>query len=112
MDLIYFILCCFGLTQIIVYGKILNKVKPSKGFLSELLSCPMCTGFWVGIFLWMLNDQTRLFSFDTLLFTGLCLGWLSSGTSYVINMLIGDDGIRIHSTRKEQRTKTDFRRWK
>lgn len=112
MDLIYFILCSFGLTQILVYGKIFSKIRPSGGFLGDLLSCPMCTGFWVGIFLWTLNGQTRLFSFDTFLFTGLCLGWLSSGTSYIISVLFDDDGIKVHSTNKERRTKTNYRRWK
>ncbi len=112
MSLIYFVLCSFGLTQILVYGKIFNKIRPTKGRLGELLSCPMCTGFWVGVFLWALNGKTELFSFDSSLLTAVLLGCLSSGTSYILNMLFGDGGLKIEHTGLRNKTKTNFRRWK
>jgi hypothetical protein len=31
MDLLYFILCAYGLTQIIVYGKLFERIRPKKG---------------------------------------------------------------------------------
>ena len=105
MELIYFILCCHGLTQILVYGKIFDKIRPTQGWMGELLSCPMCTGFWVGVFLWLLNDLTNLFTFDSFLFTGLCLGWLSSGTSYIFSILFDDFGFKTHSTTKSVKEK-------
>jgi len=95
VSLLYFALSAYGLTQILVYGKIFEKIRPSTGWIGELLSCPMCTGFWVGILLWVLNGETTLFSFDYSLVTGVLLGCVSSGTSYVLNMLFGDDGIRV-----------------
>ena len=95
MSLLYFILSAYGLTQILVYGKIFNKIRPTDGWLGELLSCPMCTGFWVGVFLWAVNSSTTLFSFDHSLITGILLGCVSSGTSYVLNMLFGDDGFKV-----------------
>ena len=103
MNLVYFILIAYGLTQIIVYGKILNKIRPTQGWLGELLSCPMCTGFWVGVFLWVLNGTTELFTFDYSIVTGLLLGCLSSGTSYVLNMLFGDQGIKLDHKGLSQR---------
>ena len=95
MNLIYFVLCSYGLTQILVYAKILDKLRPTRGFVKELMSCPMCVGFWVGVLLWALNDYTTLFTFDNYLVTGMLLGCLSSGASYVLNMLFGDDGVRL-----------------
>ena len=55
----------------------------------------MCTGFWVGVFLWALNDTTELFSFEVSMANFLILGGLSSGTSYVLSMLFDDDGLKI-----------------
>ena len=57
----------------------------------------MCMGFWVGIFLWAINKYTELFIFDYSLITAFMLGCLSSGTSYVLNVIVGDDGINIRS---------------
>ena len=83
------------MTQILVYGTIFNSIRPKQGWLGELFSCPMCTGFWVGVFLWALNGLTELFIFDYSLVTAFALGCLSSGTSYILTMLMGDCGIKI-----------------
>ena len=48
MELLYFILAAYGLTQILVYGSIFNGWRPTEGKLGELFKCPMCMGFWVG----------------------------------------------------------------
>lgn len=90
MELIYFILCAFGLTLILVYGSIFNKIRPKHKF----FHCPMCIGFWVGVFLFGINGYTELFTFDYNIVNLFLLGCLSSGTSYVLNMLIGDNGFR------------------
>jgi hypothetical protein len=94
MELLTFILCAYGLTQTIVYGKILNRVRPTKGTLGELFGCPMCMGFHVGWFLMLLSPFTELFNFDITVVNFFLLGWLSSGTSYVLNMIFGDEGIK------------------
>ncbi len=112
MNLIYFVLCSFGLTQILVYGKIFDKIRPTNGWAGDLLSCPMCTGFWVGVILWAVNDTTELFSFDSSVATAVFLGCISSGTSYILNVLFGDEGLRLEHSGLPKRTKTNFRRWK
>ena len=97
MDLVYFVLVAYGLTQIIVYGSIFNKVRPSKESfrgLGELFHCPLCMGFHVGWFLWALSGFTSLFTFDYNAMTGFALACLSSGTSYVFNMVFGDKGVK------------------
>jgi hypothetical protein len=98
MELLGFILCAYGLTQILVYGKILNKIRPKKGKLGELFGCPMCMGFHVGWFLMLLSPFTELFNFDVSVTNFFLLGWLSSGTSYALNMIFGDDGINFQKT--------------
>ena len=95
MELLYFVLAAYGLTQILVYGSIFNKVRPTKGWFGELLSCPMCTGFWVGVLLFGINGWTELFTYEYNLVNLLILGWLSSGTSYIFNMVFSDKGIQI-----------------
>jgi hypothetical protein len=94
MDLLTFILCAYGMTQILVYGKIFNKIRPSKGKLGELANCPMCIGFHVGWFLMLLSPFTELFNFDVTVANFFILGSISSGTSYVFNMIFGDEGIK------------------
>jgi hypothetical protein len=95
MSLVYFILVSFGMTQILVYGKIFEQIRPTQGWVGTLWSCPMCMGFWVGVFLWGINGHTQLFSFELYPITGFLLGCLSSGTCYVLSMLVDDGGIRI-----------------
>ena len=95
MDLIYFVLTAFGLTQILVYGKVFNNVRPSKEVWKGFFYCPMCVGFWVGSFLFGINGCTELFTFEYNLANFLILGWLSSGTSYLLAMFIGDFGFRL-----------------
>jgi len=100
LELVYFTLAAYGLTQILVYGTIFNKVRPNKQWLGgfgELFHCPMCMGFWVGVLLWGINCQTELFNFEYNFANPFILGWLSSGTSYIMNMVFGDYGIKLET---------------
>ena len=90
MELVYFILCAYGLTFILAYGSIFDKIRPNYKF----FHCPLCIGFWVGVFLFGINSYTELFTFDYNIINALLLGGLSSGTSYFLSMIIGDKGIR------------------
>jgi len=94
MELLTFILCAYGLTQGIVYGKIFDGRRPTEGKLGELFRCPMCVGFHVGWFLMLLSPFTQLFNVDVTAVNFFLLGWLSSGTSYILNMIFGDEGIK------------------
>lgn len=96
MTLLIFILACFGLTQILVYGKIFDDIRPEHHF----FHCPMCIGFWTGI----------LFGIPIILFGGFGIsshvfgktleifmaGCISSGTSYALCCIFSDDGININ----------------
>jgi len=91
MSLIYFMLAAYGFTQILVYGKVFEKVRPT----SHFFHCSMCVGWWVGIFLWAINAHTELFTFDYSITTAFLLACVSSGTSYIGNMIFGDQGINF-----------------
>ena len=96
--MIIYILCAYGLTQILVYSRIFAPIRPDYYF----FNCPMCVGFWVGVLLLFLNPFTELFTFDVSLVNAFLLGCLSSGTSYALCMLISDGGFQY-----EYRTKRD-----
>jgi len=81
MELLTFILAAYGLTQILVYGKIFDRLRPKYGRLKDLSTCPMCMGFHVGWFLMLLSPFTELFNFDVTVANFFLLGWVSSGTS-------------------------------
>ena len=95
MWLLYFILVCFGLTNILVYGSILNCVRPKEGLWGELFKCPMCMGFHVGWFVAMLMNVSSLIDVSTSIVDTFLLACLSSGTSYVLCSLFTDFGINF-----------------
>ena len=98
MQLIHFILAAYGLTQILLYGSIFNKIRPAKDSLmglGKLFHCPMCMGFWSGAFLFGINRYTELFTFDYNLANLLILGSLSSGTCYLLGVLVNDFGLKV-----------------
>jgi hypothetical protein len=82
MQLITFILACYGMTMIVVYGKIFEPVRPNHYF----FRCTMCMGFWVGLI--------NIFMIE-LPFNAFTAGCISSGTSYLLSRLVDDDGILI-----------------
>ena len=91
--MIWFILACYGLTQVLVYGSVFNSIRPKHHF----FHCPMCMGFWSGALVCLISPWTELFTFETNLVNLLLCGWLSSGTSYALCMTIGDEGINVKS---------------
>ena len=90
----------------LVYGKIFDPIRPKSGKLGQLLKCPMCTGFWVGLFLWFVKDYTELITFDNSFMTAFLLGCASSAAAYLGSMVMGDDGIKmekvVHIERSEK----------
>ena len=99
MEFIYFVLAAYGITQILVYSDMpmIARLRPPKNFAGgygKVFHCPMCMGFHVGWFLMLLSPFTELFNFDITVANFFILGGLSSGTSYILTMLIGDEGIK------------------
>lgn len=85
-----FILASWGLTQILVSSRLLNRVRPDYYF----FHCPMCVGFWVGALLYSLYHNVGLEYFD--LYSGVfIMGCVSSATSYALCQLFSDEGINF-----------------
>jgi hypothetical protein len=82
MNLLTFILASYGMTMIAVYGKIFDPIRPQHHF----FRCPLCMGFWIGVFNYFLIDVQ---------FNFFVAGCISSGTSYLLSRLVDDDGIII-----------------
>ena len=100
MDLLHFILTAYGMTFIIVYGKIFEDIRPKKDYSKKwntLWNCPLCVGFHAGWLLMLLSPYTELFSYEPSLVNGFVLGCLSSGTSYLISVLVDDFGLKLSS---------------
>jgi len=95
MELLWFVLTAFGLTQILVFGSIFDKIRPNKDIMKGFFHCSMCMGFWVGVFLCGTSSYTELFTFELNAVNLLICGCLSSGTSYVLSQLFGDEGINV-----------------
>ena len=100
MDLIYFILCSYGMTFILVYGSIFNAIRPTSCKLGELFHCPLCIGFWSGVFLWSINDLTELFNYDYNLANAFIMGCVSAGTSYFLSSVIEDNGFSVNINKR------------
>ena len=52
MNLLTFVLTAYGMTFIVVYGKIFEDIRPKKDYAKKwntLFHCPLCMGFWVGV---------------------------------------------------------------
>ena len=87
-----FLLTCCGMTQIIVFGKIFDSIRPE----GNLFHCPMCMGFHVGWVVYLLSFFTvamNLGEFSLImLFFYSCI---SSAVSYVYCNMFDDNGLRI-----------------
>ena len=94
-ELFWFCLAAWGMTQIIVYGSIFDRVRPTKGKLGTLFQCTMCVGFWVGLLLYGINYNTELFTFEYSVANLLICGCVSSAVSYALSAVVGDNGIQL-----------------
>jgi hypothetical protein len=97
VELLHFILACYGMTFILVHGKIFEDLRPKKDYTKKwntLFHCPLCMGFWVGVFMWAINGFTELFMFEYSLINAFLCGCISAGTSYILSMLVDDFGFR------------------
>tara|TARA_R110001583_G_scaffold65152_6_gene188393 strand:+ start:859 stop:1164 length:306 start_codon:yes stop_codon:yes gene_type:complete len=98
MDLLWFALASYGLTFLVVYASVFNGIRPNKQWLrgfGKLFHCPLCFGFHAGWFLFVINGCTELFTFDYTVANFFICGWVAAGVSYILSMIVGDEGIRL-----------------
>ena len=106
IQLLIFMIAAYGMTTILVYGSIFNKLRdwihanaepnvglvlfrPVFGFISDLIKCMLCTGTWVGFFLslTMFSPITKFIGLNeyiSVFFDGM----FSAGSVWAINAII------------------------
>jgi hypothetical protein len=104
MDLIYFVLCAYGATQLILYGSLFDKIRPRKDSLrgfGKLFHCALCTGFHIGWILLLIGQDSSMWNYEISLSNLLLFSCLSAGTTYILNRLVNDDGIAVSLKQNE-----------
>jgi len=93
MDFLHLFLA-WCITNVLVNGNVLDPIRDYLlvriSPLGRMMSCVMCTGFWVGFFLSLVMDA-RLdshFLYDSRYFHYISYGFISSGVSTIINSLL------------------------
>lgn len=94
MQHIIFLFIAAGLTNILVYGSIFDKIRPN----IKPFTCSMCMGFWSGIFIGLLDilNFITLFNIVTTIGDLFLIGCGSSLISYILCQTFGDDGVQIN----------------
>lgn len=82
MNILISILTVYGITKIITSGTIFDSLKSKlNNFFQTLLNCPLCTSFWVGVFLGAFYGP---FPFWNIIFNGA----FYSGCIWIITCLV------------------------
>ena len=92
-----YILLTYGFTNIVVYGSIFEKprtwLKSKAKWIEDLLTCMMCSSFWVGAILgWFVkNPVNEIINFEDELWfipiTALLYGVFTSGSVWLIHTI-------------------------
>ena len=95
MHLVEFILICWGMTQILAIGRVFNAIRPDY----YLFKCPMCVGFWVGMFVYLATTYAEVTEWSKVdIWYVFFYGCISSGTSYGLIKAFGKHGVNLGIT--------------
>lgn len=94
MNLLVFILACYGLTQILAFAKIFDRIRPKHYY----FRCTMCMGFPVGILMFCAFWISNIMLFKDFLLGAFIYGCISSGASYALSGMFTDEGVNIKHT--------------
>lgn len=103
MSLLIYLLAVSGATQIIVFGRIFERIRGD----SKFLKCPQCVGFWVGLIFAVFSKYSLLFNYSQSFYDIFILSCIGSLVSYVTYVIFGDDGININIRRSEDEQSMD-----
>jgi len=93
---IFFVLVCYGITNIIIYGSIFDKMRKffdrvSPDFIGALFGCMMCMSFWVGFSVSFVHsptlsiigfDESNIYIYLVSIFLDSCF---ASGTVWLVH---------------------------
>lgn len=94
IELLIFICICWGLTNIISKGKIFEPMRdfleliPGFSFLANLINCPMCLGFWIGLGVsyYIYSPTQHFLAFDSYFY--VADGCVASGIIWVVYCML------------------------
>lgn len=90
INLVIFSLISYGMSNILVYGKIfswLRNILSKWNFTKELMTCMMCMGFWVGILIYFSGYSLINLQYVSIFFQILFYGVLSSGVTWLLHTI-------------------------
>jgi hypothetical protein len=93
MEIIIFIISCFGASFIIINGSIFNTprewITKRSSFANGLLSCIVCTGTWVGFFTSFMLGSLSLKYFPTYPVINIFYdGMISAAGCYILDSIV------------------------
>lgn len=98
VELLTYMIASAGITNIVVYGSIFDRVRPKKRLLGKLFHCPMCLGTWVGFALCAFAGWTEMFNIEPTLMNYALCGAISSFSAYAFAMVVDDEGLRLSTS--------------
>ena len=93
MDLILFILICYGASNIMVFSTIFEKWRnffdKYVPFLGQLFTCMICLPFWWGVLLSLMvySPSVITFNMDSIILGSFIDGCLASGGVWLVHSL-------------------------
>ena len=91
--LVFWVLAAYGMTSILVWGKIFDNqrdwIKKHSKFFGDLISCTLCTSTWVGFFMSLVfGGLTNHYFESPWLFYVFFDGMFTAGSVWAINAII------------------------
>jgi hypothetical protein len=92
MEIFIWILAAYGMSQILVFGSIFDKLRDwitkHSTFFGDLLACMMCTSTWVGFFFsiafYSPTETMTIIPYTNIFFDGM----LASGSVWALNAIV------------------------
>jgi len=92
MEIFIWILAAYGMSQILVFGSIFDKLRDwvtkHSTFFGDLLACMMCTSTWVGFFFsiafYSPTETMTIIPYTNIFFYGM----LDSGSVWALNAIV------------------------
>jgi len=93
MMILFYILSCYGMTSILVWGSIFenqrNWIKSHSKFFGDLISCTLCTSTWVSFFMSLCLGSISAQYFNTIWVFDLFFdGMFGAGSVWALNAVV------------------------
>lgn len=95
--LLLFALAVWGMTHILVFGEIFERIRPKHRF----FHCPMCIGFHAGWFLFLLFRFAGIRLFPNICFGMFVFGCIGSAVSFALIFTFTEEGISVTKSKQE-----------